>query len=114
MSAIQISGRVVMAGRSSYKSGEMAVLVIIKPRNDLPTRVHALLPTRLYGQAGVALVDRIVRVLRDAGHVRLMGSGMRPLCDTLDIQLLDAVCLSPSGAADVVAEHRDRPVEVAA
>lgn len=45
MSAVQVGGRVVMAGRSIFKSGEVAVMVIVKPRNDLPSRVHALLPT---------------------------------------------------------------------
>lgn len=118
MSAVQVNGRVTMAGRSMYKSGEVAVMLVIKPRNDVPSRVHALLPTGLHGVAGSALADRVARALREAGHVRLMGSGIRPMRDTLDMQLLDPLCVSPSGAADVVAEHRDwmptRAVEAAA
>lgn len=107
MSAVQIAGRLVMAGRSVYKSGEVAVMVIVKPRNDLPSRVHALLPTGLFGCAGAALADQVVRALRDAGHVRMRGSGIRPMRDTLDMQILEPHCVSPSGAADVIVEHRD-------
>ena len=110
MSAVQINGQVVMAGRSIYKSGEVAVMLVVKPRKDLPSRVHALLPTGLYGCVGSTLADRVARALRAAGHVRLIGSGIRPMRDTLDIQLLDARCVSPSGQSDVVAEHRDHPV----
>ena len=117
MSAVQINGQVVMAGRSIYKSGEVAVMLIIKPRKDLPSRVHALLPTGLYGVAGSTLADRVARALRAAGHVRILGSAIRPMKDTLDIQLLDPRCVSPSGAADVIVEHRDwmptRAVEAA-
>lgn len=110
MSAVQINGQVVMAGRSVYKSGEVAVMLVVKPRKDLPSRVHALLPTGLYGCVGAALANRVVRALRDAGHVRLLGSGIRPMRDTLDMQLLDARCVSPSGQSDVIVEHRDHPV----
>jgi hypothetical protein len=107
MSAVQVGGRVVMAGRSIFKSGEVAVMVIVKPRNDMPSRVHALLPTGLYGCAGAALADRVAQALREAGHARLFGSGIRPMRDTLDMQLLDPRCVSPSGAADVIVQHRD-------
>jgi hypothetical protein len=107
MSAVEVTGRLVMAGRSVYKSGEVAVMVIVKPRNDLPSRVHALLPTGLYGCVGAALADRVARALREAGHVRLMGSGIRPMRDTLDMQMLEPRCVSPSGAADVIVQHRD-------